>query len=47
MKTLQENVHTLTPGDISDPEWLAANLAATSLVLSANGVMVPIRPVSG
>jgi hypothetical protein len=35
------------PGDISDPVRLAADLAAASLVLGTEGVMVPIRPADG
>ena len=47
MKILQRHVHALMPSDISVPEGLAADLAAASLVLGADGVMVPIRPAGG
>jgi hypothetical protein len=47
MKTLSEHVHTLMPGDISDPEGLAADFATASLILSTNEVMVPIQTVGG
>jgi hypothetical protein len=47
METLQEHVHALAQGDLPEPEALATDLAATPLVLGADGVMVPLRPTGG
>jgi hypothetical protein len=47
MATLQEDLRVLAQGDLPEPEALAADLAATPLVLGADGVMVPFRPTGG
>ena len=47
MATLQEHLHALARGDLPTPEVLTADLAAAPLVVGADGVMVPFRPMGG
>jgi hypothetical protein len=47
METLQEHLQALAQGDPPEPEALAADLVAAPLVLGADGVMVPFRPMGG
>ena len=47
MATLQEHLQALAQGHLPAPEALAADLAAVPLVLGADGVMVPFRPMGG
>ena len=47
METLQQHVHALAPGDLPTPAALAAALAAAPLVVGADGVRVPWRPMGG
>jgi hypothetical protein len=47
MQTLQDHLRALAHGDLPAPEALAADLVAAPLVLGADGVMVPFRPMGG